>query len=124
MTNLFKIGNTDLTRWEKTEEHAVNRTDVFDTWTDGNWNDHRVIVRTRITGQVTLSFAKEADYASFMALMVSARDAEGYYPITVWCSNTNTSETLNAYLDIIGDTAFDVTAPIRHHTVTVTITGR
>lgn len=124
MTNLFKISSTDLTGWEDTAQHAVNRTDVFEEWTDGNWNLHRVIARTRISGSVVLDFARETDYANFVSLLTTARNADGYYPITVWCSNTNTSESINAFLDIVGETAFDVTAPIKHHRVTVNITGR
>lgn len=124
MTNLFKIGTTDLTPWEKTEEHQVNRSDVFETWTDANWTDHRVIARTRVSGTVVLSFWKASDYAAFMTLLTTQRNAEGYYPITVWCSNTNTTETINAFLDIVGSTAFDVTSPRTHNTVTITITGR
>lgn len=124
LTNLFTINTTDLTKWEKTAEHAVNREDVFEVWTDGNWVDHRVIGRTRVNGTVTLTFWKESDYANFVSLLSSERDAEGYYPITVWCANTNTTETVNAYLDIVGSTKFDVTAPIKHNTVTIQITGR
>lgn len=123
-TNLFTIGTTDLTKWERTENHDVNRSDVYETWTDGNWIDHRVIARTRVSGTVTLSFAVESDFSSFVSLLSSARDAEGYYPISVWCANTNTVETLNAYLDISGDTKWDVTSPRKHNTITVNITGR
>lgn len=124
LTNLFTIGSTDLTKFEKTEEHQVNRADVFETWTDANWTDHRVIARTRVAGTVTLSFWKASDYADFMTLLTTQRDAEGYYPITVWCSNTNTTESINAFLDIVGSSAFDVTCPRTHNTVTITITGR
>lgn len=124
MTDLFKISTTDLTPWEKTAEHSVNRDDVFEEWTDGNWITHRVISRTRISGTVQLSFAKQTDFESFMALMVSARNANGYYPITVYCSNTGTTEAINAFLDITGDTKWDVTAPIKHHTIAVAITQR
>lgn len=124
MTNLFKISSTDLTKWEDTQKHNVNRADVFEEWTDGNWTTHRVISRTRISGSVVLNFSRESDYANFITLLSTARNADGYYPITVWCSNTNTSETINAFLDIVGETAFDVTAPIKHHSVTVNITGR
>ena len=124
LSNLFTIGSTDLTKWERTADHAVNREDVYETWTDGNWVDHRVITRTRVVGTVTLSFAKETEYSSFMTLLTSERDAEGYYPISVWCSNTNTTESVNAFLDVSGATAFDVTAPLKHNTVTVQITGR
>ena len=123
-TNLFVISSTDLTSWEDKEKHDVNRADVWEEWVDGNWVTHRVISRTRVTGTVALNFAKESDFASFITLLSSARNADGYYPITVWCSNTNTTETINAFLDIDGDTKWDVTAPIKHHSVTVEITQR
>lgn len=123
-TNLFVISSTDLTSWEDKEKHEVNRADVWEEWVDGNWVTHRVIARTRVTGKVVLNFAKESDFASFITLLSSARNADGYYPITVWCSNTNTTETVNAFLDIDGDTKWDVTAPIKHHSVTVEITQR
>jgi len=123
MTNLFKISTTDLTQWEDTEQHKVNRDDVFTTWTDGNWVEHREIVRTRISGTVVLGFKREADFTAFITLLSTAQNANGYYPITVWCSNTNTSETINAFLDVSGDTVWDVTAPIKYHQITVTITG-
>jgi len=123
-TNLFTIGSTDLTKWEETTAHAVNRDDVFEEWTDGNYITHRVITRTRISGTVTLSFSRETDFTNFMSLMTTARNINGYYPITVWCNNTNTSESINAFLDISGDTKWDVTSPIKHNTITVAITGR
>lgn len=124
MTNLFTISSTDLTKWEDTTKHKVNRDDVYTTWTDGNWIDHREIVRTRVTGTVVLRFSKEADFASFMSLMTSARDANGYYSVTVWCSNTNSVEMVNVFLDIAGETKWDVTCPRKFHEITVTITGR
>ena len=123
MTNLFKISTTDLTAYEWTEQHKVNRDDVFTTWVDGNWNTHREIVRSRVSGTVVLGFKRETDFSAFITLLSTAQNANGYYPITVWCSNTNTSETVNAFLDIDGDTVWDVTAPIKYHKITVTITG-
>ena len=123
-TNLFTIGTTDLTQWERTEEHDVNREDVYEVWTDGNWVDHRVTARTRISGTVVLSFSRAADFSSFLSLLSTARDEEGYYPISVYCSNTGTVETINAYLDIAGETRWNLVAPTKHNTVTVQITGR
>lgn len=124
LTNLFVIGSTDLTKWEDTTKHSVNRDDVFEEWVDGNWITHRVISRTRVSGTVVLSFSREADFTAFMTLMSTARNANGYYPITVWCSNTNSTESVNAFLDMSGATQWDVTAPIKHHDITVTITQR
>lgn len=124
MTNLFKISTTDLTKFEDTTKHDVNRFDVFEEWVDGNWVNHRVIARTNITGKVVLNFARETDFSAFLSLLSSARNADGYYPITVWCSNTNTSESVNAFLDVSGDTVWDVTCPRKHHSVEIEITGR
>lgn len=122
MAVLFKIGNTDLTKWEYRPDHAVNREDVFETWTDGNWIEHRTITRTRIAGTVKLNFAQNSDFMAFLALMTSERTANGYYPVTVWCENTGGEETINAFLDITAVVNWDVTAPIKHQSVTVAIT--
>lgn len=124
MTNLFKINATDLTAYEKTSEHNVNRVDVYSTWTDGNWIEHREIARTRITGTVTLTFPRSTDYTSFLALLTSEKDADGYYPITVYCSNTGTTETINAFLDVQGDTKWDLSSPRVWQGVTITIYQR
>ena len=123
-TSLFTINTTDLTAYEDKTKHKVNREDLFEEWVDGNWITHREISRTRVSGSVELTFARETDFSNFMSLLTTARNANGYYPITVWCSNTNTSENINAFLDVSGDTVWDVTAPIKHHTITVAITQR
>lgn len=124
MTDLFKISTTDLTPWEKTENHDVNRSDIYEEWTDGNWITHRVITRTKINGTVELGFSRQAEFDSFLNLLATARDVDGYYPVTVYCSNTGTTENINAFIDISGGTHWDVTAPIKYHSITVTITQR
>lgn len=124
MTNLFVIGSTDLTPWEQTDKHDVNRDDVYEEWTDGNWIDHRVIARTRISGKVILSFSRPADWTAFLSLMTTAKDPDGFYSIRVYCSNTGTTESINAYLTIDGVTKWDLTTPRMHQTVTINIVGR
>lgn len=124
MAILFKINNTDLTRWEDRRDHKVNREEIFETWTDGNWIEHRVVTRTRVSGSLKLNFAREADYSAFLALLVSERTADGYYPITVWCDNTGGTVEINAFLTCTGVVNWDVTAPIKHQSITVTIAQR
>lgn len=124
MTNLFKIDTTDLTPWEKTSEHEANKTEVWEEWTDGNLVTHRVVSRTRVTGKVILNFSRLTDYTAFLTLLSTKRNVNGYYPVSVYCSNTDTLETVNAFLDVSGDTQFDVTAPIKHYSVTISITER
>lgn len=124
MTNLFKIDTTDLTPWEKTSEHDANKTEVWEEWTDGNLVTHRVVSRTRVTGKVILNFSRLTDYTAFLTLLSTKRTVNGYYPVSIYCSNTDTLETVNAFLDVSGDTQFDVTAPIKHYSVTISITER
>lgn len=124
MAILFKIGNTDLTPWEDKEQHSVNQGEEYASWTDGNWIEHREIARTRIAGSVVLKFKKETDFNTFKSLLTSERNVNGYYPITVWVSNTQTSETINAFLSVSGDTKWDVTCPRVWRGVTVSITQR
>ena len=124
MTNLFKIDTTDLTPWEKTSEHEANKTEVWEEWTDGNLVTHRVVSRTRVTGKVILNFSRLTDYTAFLTLLSTKRTVNGYYPVSIYCSNTDTLETVNAFLDVSGDTQFDVTAPIKHYSVTISITER
>lgn len=120
----FKIGSTDLTPWENIQDHAVNRADVYETWTDGNWIDHRVIARTRISGTVKLGFQNAADFAAFTALLSSARDPEGFYPVTVYCANTGTLETIDAFLDVTQADKWDLHNSRQWQVATVKITGR
>lgn len=124
LSGLFFIGGTDLTNWEQTDKHEVNREDVYEEWTDGNWTTHRVIARTRVSGAIVLSFPRATDYTAFLSLLTSARDASGYYNVKVYCSNTGTLEEIQAFLDVNGDTKWDVTTPRVHQTVTVGIVGR
>lgn len=124
MTNLFKIDTTDLTPWEKTSEHEANKTEVWEEWTDGNLVTHRVVSRTKVTGKVILNFSRLTDYTAFLTLLATKRNVNGYYPVSIYCSNTDTLETVNAFLDVSGDTQFDVTAPIKHYSVTISITER
>lgn len=121
---LFKIGETDLTKYENKEKHNVNQDKMFTSWTDGNWVEHREVVRTRISGSVVLSFPRAADYAAFLALLSSEIDPNGYYTISVWCSNTNSTETIEAFLSVDGETQWDVTCPIKWQGITVEISER
>lgn len=124
LTNLFKIGSTDLTGYEGMEKHNVNKDEIFEEWVDGNYISHRLFSRTQIAGSVYLKFPRESAYTTFLTLLSTARDVDGYYPVTVYCSNTGTAETFNAYLDIVGETKWDLTSPMKYHGVTLQITER
>lgn len=121
---LFKIGLTDLSSYADPEKHAVNRADVYEEWTDGNWITHREMVRTRVAGTVVLKFKRSADYSTVLSLLSTARNANGYYSITVYCSNTDTLENIDAFLTYNGETKWDVTTPMVWQGLTITVTQR
>ena len=120
----FKVGYLDCTKYEDLTKHAVNQVDVYEEWTDGDWIDHRVIARTRIIGTVTLNFPRQWEMYNFLGSLRSYRNADGYYPIEVWCDNADSVISTDAFLDITGDTKWDVTCPRYHQSVTIQIVGR
>lgn len=124
MPIIFKIGNTDLTAFVDKTAHSANKAEESSSWTDGNWIDHVETVRTRVTGSDTLKFKRKTDFDTFFALLTSERNANHYYPITVWVDNTQTSETVNAFLSVTGDTVWDVTCPREWRGVTVSYRER
>ena len=99
-TVFFKIGTTDLTDYVDVQTYAVNREDVYDSWTDGNWIEHRVIARQRRSGTFSLGFATAAAFSAWTTLLASAKTAGGYYAVTAYINNTGATDTFNAFLDV------------------------
>lgn len=120
----FKIGSTDLTEFADIQNYLVNKADVYQDWTDGNWVDHREIVRTRISGTITLGFKKATDWSAFLALLTAQRNAAGYYPITLYVNNTGQTETVDAFLDLSGSGKWDLLNSRFWRVITVTVTQR
>ena len=121
----FKIGTTDISSYIDIQTYAVNREDVYEEWTDGNWVLHREIARTRRSGTFQVGFSKAADFASFMALLSSAKTADGYYSVSAYISNTGSSDTFDAYLDVSNDDdKWDAVNSRQWQVTTVTVTER
>lgn len=120
----FKIGSTDITSWIDIQNYDMNRADVYTTWTDGNFVDHRVITRTRYSGKFDAGFHRPADFAAFAALLESEKTAEGYYPVTAYINNTGTTESFSAFLDVSDADKWDLTNGRSWQVQTVTVTGR
>lgn len=103
----FKISSTDLTPKVNIQEFKVNSSDVYETWTDGNFITHREIVRTRISGTFDIGFDDRTDLNSFLTLLSNNRNANGYYPIQIYVNNLNTTESINAFVDPEGEAKWD-----------------
>jgi len=120
----FKINTTDLSDYADVQNFNVNKVDVYQDWTDGNWIDHREIVRTRISGSFQLGFKNATDWSTFATLLTNNKTAAGYYPVTVHVNNTNATETINAFLDMQVSNKWDLTNSRFWRVVTVTLTQR
>lgn len=103
----FQVGSTDLTPYIDLQNFDVNSEEVYESWTDGNFNEHRVISRTRITGKIKLGFKDLTDFDNFRSLMSSNRNVNGYYSIKVYVNNLNSTETINAFVDNAGTAKWD-----------------
>ena len=120
----FKIGSTDLSQYADIQNYNINEADVFQSWTDGNWIDHRDMVRTRITGTVLLGFKTAASWSAFQTILASQRNAAGYYPVTLYVNNTGTTETIDAFLDMTNATKWDLVNDRFWRVQTVKVTER
>ena len=120
----FKIGTTDLTEYADIQNHNINKEDVYQDWTDGNWIAHRDIVRTRISGSFQLGFKDSTAWTSFLTLLSTQKNAAGYYQVTVYVNNTGAEETINAFLDLQAAGKWDILNSRFWRVVTVNLTER
>lgn len=104
----FKIGTTDLSAYADIQNYNVNKEDIYQEWTDGNWIARREIERTRITGTLQLGFKTSSSWSDFLALLAEQKTDAGYYPVTVYVNNTGTTETINAFLDMTNTSRWDL----------------
>lgn len=121
---LFKIGTTDITSRLDTRKYVINKQPVYDEWTDGNGIEHRVKLRDQISGSIVAGFSSQADLTTFLTLLSSSITADGYFAVTAYVVNTDTSETFNAFLDYTASAKWDFVNSRQWHTLTIKVTQR
>lgn len=120
----FKLGSMDLSPAADIQNWKVNQVDVWQEWTDGNWIDHREIVRQRIEGSFQLGFKTESAWTDFMTLLAAARNVAGYYVLQVYVNNTASTETVDAFLEISAANKWDLVNSRFWRVVDVKLTER
>ena len=70
---LAVIGNTDLTNHIVHDTYAVNSEPVYESWTDGNFREHRIYIRDRVKGSFDIAFlgADNQVYQDFLDLLAN-----------------------------------------------------
>lgn len=122
--SLLTIGSTDITGSIDIQNYTMNKEAVYESWMDGNWQEHRVVSRQRITGRAQAGFRNATDLASFMSTLAGAQQADGYYSVTAYINNTGTTETFNAFIEMTATVKWDFLNNRRWHVLTLTITQR
>lgn len=103
----FQIGTTDLTPYVDIQNFDVNSEDIYESWTDGNFIEHREITRSRVIGKIKLGFSDTTDFTNFQTLLSNNRNVNGYYPIQIHVNNTNSTESINAFISPEGSAKWD-----------------
>ena len=68
------IANTDISKNIIKDTYKVNTEPVFESWTDGNFREHRIYIRDRVKGSFDVIFFDEDNgaYQDFLDLLDSA----------------------------------------------------
>ena len=94
------VGGIDITNHIVRDSYKINTYDQYESWIDGNGLEHRLIVRTKVSGSFEIVCCdKTITLSDFLALWNSAVN-NGVVLIGMTILNTNDFDALNAYFEI------------------------
>lgn len=91
-------------------------TDYLDGW----WKKHRMVVRTRIKGKVTLAMAPSA-YSALISALDANAGTEGEHTLNLYVQNIGANKTITAFITTTAKTAISTKA-FGHNAVYFNIT--
>ena len=68
------ISSTDISKYIIKDSYEMNTESVFESWTDGNFREHRIYIRDRVKGSFDVIFFDDDNgaYQNFLDLLDSA----------------------------------------------------
>lgn len=68
---LATVGGTDITKYIIKDTYEMNAEPVYESWTDGNFHEHRIRIRERVKGSFDVIFFDEDNgaFEDFLALL-------------------------------------------------------
>ena len=68
---LATVGATDITKYIIKDTYKMNAEPVYESWTDGNFHEHRIRIRERVTGSFDVIFFDDDNgaYQNFLDLL-------------------------------------------------------
>lgn len=92
------IGSNEITDIVVRDSYSMDKTQKYESFTDGNMVQHRIITAEKISGQfdVVLSEQSGCTLQQFTALWNEAV-TNGYVQAVVYVTNTGENKIINAY---------------------------
>ena len=103
MVTLLVVNDTDLTEYINKKSYKVNSKNQYESWKDGNYVEHRIIVRNRVEGsfEIAVYGHNDVDYAAFLDIWNSAVN-NGVVTMGVWVQDQNRFKAIEAYYAMEG----------------------
>ena len=91
------VGTTDITDYIVDGTYEMDAEDTFESWRDGNYVVHRIIVTSKVKGSFNVVCSHETiDLEDFRELFDDVADT-GKVTMTVYVTNTGKTEVISAY---------------------------
>lgn len=98
---LAVVASTDISKYIIKNTYDVNSSPIFESWTDGNFHEHRVYSRDRVTGSFDVIFFDDDNgaYQDFLTLLNSATHNR-LLTIGLFVVNQSRFDAFNVYYTI------------------------
>ena len=94
------VNNTDITAHIVDGSYNINSSEQYESWTDGNGVEHRIVVRAKVSGSFDFVCCDQTMTVSdFLALFSSAETGSGML-IGMTVLNKGIFEVIEAFYDI------------------------
>lgn len=101
MNRLVIVGGTDITPYINWKKYNIEAEEMYESWRDGNYVEHRIYIRSRMTGsfEVWLCGINDMDTDAFLALWNSAT-TNHVTTMAVYDQTINDMRAINAFCQI------------------------
>lgn len=98
---LAVVASTDISKYIIKNTYDVNSAPIYESWTDGNFHEHRVYSRDRVTGSFDVIFFDDDNgaYQDFLTLLASATNNR-LLTIGLFVVNESRFDAFNVYYTI------------------------
>lgn len=97
---LFKIGNTDLTKYIEDDSYNVVSEPEYEEWKDGNYNKHRIYVRDRIKGSINVICSNKTITKENFLKLLKNNIREHKLMCHVYVTNKNEEKIIECFFSI------------------------